>query len=121
MNGSVIANHGYVDISDIGSTDDSTLLCHTNCPPPPGISNSNGDWFGPNWARVGDPYGGYYNVPGLVRNRAPMIVRLIRNVNTGDPAEGIYQCKVKDSAETLRTLSVGLYNSGGGNNVLAHL
>ena len=39
-----------------------------------------------------DPYIDYSAVPGLVRNRAPKIVRLLRNIETGDPAEGIYQC-----------------------------
>ena len=30
LNGDIIPNHGYVVISDIGSTDNITLICHTN-------------------------------------------------------------------------------------------
>ena len=30
LNGDIIPNHGYVLISDIGFTDDTALLCHTN-------------------------------------------------------------------------------------------
>ena len=40
LDGTVIPNHGYVEISDIGSTDDFALLCHTNFPPPPGSTTS---------------------------------------------------------------------------------
>ena len=114
MNGTVIPNNGYVNVSHIGSTDYDALLCHTNHPPPPGRSNSGGNWFGPDGTRVGDPYIDYSAVPGLVRNRAPLIVRLLRNIETGDATEGIYQCKLNDSTDTLQTVSVGLYNSGGG-------
>ena len=32
LNGDIIRNHGYVVISDIGSTDNTALLCHTNHP-----------------------------------------------------------------------------------------
>ena len=53
LDGTVIPNHGYVEISDIGSTDDSALLCHTNNPPPPGSTNSGGDWWAPDGNRVG--------------------------------------------------------------------
>ena len=43
LNGGVIPNHGYLDISDIGSTDTTALLCNTNRPPPPGSTISGGD------------------------------------------------------------------------------
>ena len=32
LNGEVIPNHGYVEISDIGSSDITALLCHTDRP-----------------------------------------------------------------------------------------
>ena len=103
-----------MDINDIGSTDVTALLCHTNRPPPPGRISSGGDWFSPDGTRVGDKYYGYDAVPGLLRNRAPMLVRLIRNTRISDPAEGIYQCRVSDNAGTLQTLSVGIYSAGRG-------
>ena len=105
LNGTVIPNNGYVEISDIGSDDDTALLCHTNQPPPPGCANSGGDWFAPDGTRVSGS-----DVPGFTRNRDPMVVRLKRT--SGTPPEGIYQC---DHASSLHRVSVGLYNTGGGN------
>ena len=52
LNGIVIPNNDYVDISDIGSDDDTALLCHTNQPPPPGSANSGGNWYGPEYLVV---------------------------------------------------------------------
>ena len=46
LNGDIIPDHGYVMISDIGSTDNTALLCHTNCPATLGPSenqHSGGD------------------------------------------------------------------------------
>ena len=108
LNGSVIPNHGYVSISDIGSTDDTALLCITNCPPPSGSVTSGGDWYGPDRSRVDDT-----SVPGVIRNRGPMVVRL-KTTTTGTAPEGIYWCSVEDSASTSQTVYVGLYNTGRG-------
>ena len=108
LNGTVIPNHGYVEISDIGFTDDSALLCHTNRPPPPGSANSGGDWFAPN----GDRVGSNPPVPGFTRNRDSMVLRLKRT--SGDPPEGIYRCSLLDNTSEVIHLYVGLYNSGQG-------
>ena len=110
LNGKVIPNHGYVGISDIGSSDTTALLCHTNGPPPAGSANSGGDWFAPNGTRVGGLDS--TDVPGFERNRYPMLVRLRRN--SGTPDEGIYQCIMHDATETPQTVYVGLYNIGEG-------
>ena len=110
LNGEVIPNHGYVEISDIGSFDTTALLCHTNRPVPAGSTHSGGDWFVPDGVRVGTI--GNSTVPGFERNRGPMLVRLRRN--SGTPDEGIYQCEVNDAAETPQTVYVGLYSSGEG-------
>ena len=107
LNGTVIPNHGYVEISGIGSTDDSALLCHTNFPPPSGSTNSGGNWWAPNGTRVH-----YSDVPGFVRNRAPMVVRLIRT--SGTPPEGIYQCSIMDGEDVNQIVHAGLYNAGQG-------
>ena len=97
-------------ISDIGSTDDTSLICHTNRPAT--LSNnahSGGDWFAPDETRVNGNA-----VPGFRRHRVPMMVRLLRNTATDPPSEGIYHCLVEDSTLTKQTLYVGLYNTGGG-------
>ena len=107
LNGEVIPNHGYVEISDIGSSDITALLCHTNRPPPPGSTHSGGDWFATDWTVVGS-----ITVPGFDRTRGSMLVRLRRN--SGTPDEGIYWCDVSDATNTLQTEYVGLYNTGAG-------
>ena len=101
-------------ISDIGSTEDTALICHTNHPATTNIvggADSGGNWF--------DPKGGKVefvsiDVPGFRSTRAPMMVRLLRNTATGTPSEGIYHCLVEDDTLTEHTVYVGLYNSGGG-------
>ncbi|CAI8006557.1 hypothetical protein GBAR_LOCUS4784, partial [Geodia barretti] len=103
LDGEIITNHSYVDISDIGSPDNTALLCITNCPGSP----TPGNWFAPSGARVGD----VIPVPGFTRNRGPMVVRLKRT--TGTAAEGIYHCVVMDNTETDWTVYVGIYNGGG--------
>ena len=105
LDGTIIPNHGYVEISRIGSTDDSALLCHTNFPPPPG-SYSGGDWLAPDGTRV---FG--TDVPGVTRNRGAMVVRL---KSSGTPPEGIYECRIQDATSTVQIVYVGLYNTGGG-------
>ena len=44
-------------------------------------------------------------------------MRLLRNTATDPPSEGIYHCVVEDDTLTVHTLYVGLYKSGGGNNL----
>ena len=108
LNGVVIPNNEIVAISDIGSTDDTALLCNTDRPPPPGDgpNHSGGDWNAPDGTRIS-------NIPGFTRNRSPMVVRLKRT-ESGTPEDGIYQCLIKDGASQFTTVNVGLYNSGGG-------
>ena len=109
LDGTVIPNHGYVEISRIGSTDDFALLCHTNNPPAPGSPTSGGDW----WAPDGNRVGGTPPIPGFTRTRAAMVVRLRRA--SGTPPEGIYLCTIQDAASTFQSsVYVGLYNTGEG-------
>ena len=113
LNGVFIPNHGYVLISDIGTTnDDTALLCYTNRPPPSGSSNSGGGWFRPDQTEVSS---GASSV-GFRRNRGSMVVRLYRNTaSTDPPVEGIYYCQIEDDTNMVHIVSVGLYNSVGGN------
>ena len=84
-------------ISDIGTSSDSALICHTNRPASGG--NSGGDWYSP----VGTRVLGVNErniVRGLAKNRAPMMVRLFRRANDASPEEGIYQCVIEDAVHT---------------------
>ena len=130
LNGVYIPNHGYVVIGDIGSTDDTALICNTNR-----IANftvyfgwngvrfhSRGDWHAPNGTVVGDL--GSDDVPGFHRNRGPMVVRLHRRTASdppSGPSEGMYYCVVEDDTFTEQTVYVGLYNSGGGMGICIYL
>ncbi|CAI8055357.1 Protein sidekick-2, partial [Geodia barretti] len=107
LNGEIFRNHSYVDISDIGSTDNTALQCITNRLPPAGSPNSGGDWFAPDKTRVDGTA-----VPGFTRTRGPMVVRLKRNTATDPAAEGIYHCEVMDNTETEQRVYVGIYNGG---------
>ena len=109
LNGEIIANHGYVAISDIGSSDNTALLCITSRPPPSGSTSSGGNWFAPDGTIVGS----LGTTAGFGRNRGPMVVRLRRNTATDPAAEGIYHCEVLDNTETEQRVYVGLYNGGG--------
>ena len=104
-----------MDISDIGSSDDTALLCITNRPPSiyGNRPHSGGDWYSPDGTRVG--IADHNDVQGLDRSRGPMVVRLRRS-GSGTPTEGIYHCIIEDSTSMFKTVDVGLYNSGGGNN-----
>ena len=95
-----VPNNGYVEMSDIGSTDITALHCHTNHPDP----NSRGDWISPDVTRVS---GG--TVPGFRITQSPTLVRLLRTSDT--PQEGIYQCVVENNTALLQRVYVGLYNN----------
>ena len=61
-------------MDDIGSTDDTALLCHTK---EPSRHDSEGDWFVPNGTKVGNYTDSMpRDVPGFGRNRGPHVVRL---------------------------------------------
>ena len=109
LNGTFIPNHGYVNISDIGSTDDTALICKNN-----NVTTHvlNGDWHAPDGSKVGSL--NESTVPGFERDRGPMVVRLRRRTASDPPSEGIYYCVVKNNTFTAPTVYVGLYNSGGG-------
>ena len=104
-------------ISDIGTVgDDTALLCHTNHPAdtPGGTDgmHSGGAWFRPDGNEV--PSGS--TAEGFRRNRGSMVVRLYRNTaSTDPPVEGIYYCQIENATDHVHIVSVGLYNSIGGN------
>ena len=115
LNDVFILNHGYVIISDIGTAgDDTALLCHTNHPAdtPGGTDgmHSGGDWYRPDQSEVSSGI----SFEGLRRNRGSMVIRLYRNTGT-TAVEGIYYCQIEDDTNMAHIVSVGLYNSVGGN------
>ena len=129
LNGTFIPNHGYLVISDIGSTGGTALICNTNRIANISVSlsgggkrfHSGGDWHAPNGTVVGDL--GSDDVPGFERNRGPMVVRLHRRTASdppSGPSEGIYYCVVEDDTFTSQTVYVGLYSSGGGSKCRHH-
>ena len=100
-------------IGEIGLTDDTALLCHTNNPPSSDSGASGGDWFGPNGTRVLGCEHDCNSVPGFVRNRHQNVVRLKRSNSTIQP-EGVYKCVVQDNTLVIRTVYVklnGMYNN----------
>ena len=107
LNGTIIPNHGYVAINDIGSDDESALLCHTDRRPTQPSGHSGGNWFAPDETKVG----GSTNVLGFTRNRGPMVVRLKRT--TGSPTVGIYSCSILESGSEgqVKRVQVGLYST----------
>ena len=94
-------------MDDIGSTDDTALLCHTN---EPSAGVFKGDWFAQDGRKVGD--GKNFrdeNAPGFERNRGPHVVRLKRS-SDGTPPEGVYKCVVRDTTDINQTVYVGIYS-----------
>ena len=96
LRGDIIPSHGYVVIDDIGSTGNTALFCNTNRKY--NSSHSGGDWYGPD-----------ENVSGFRKKRSSQTVRLLRNIATDPPSEGIYHCLIEDVAMTEQTVFVGLY------------
>ena len=79
-------------MDDIGFTDDTALLCHTNEPAARFIV---GDWFDPNGNKVGsDSDSKPGDVPGFKRNRVPHVVRLKRSSSDGiySTGRGVQVC-----------------------------
>ena len=116
LNDVFIPNHGYVIINDIGTVgDDTALLCHTNHPADTSGGSdgmhSGGAWFRPDQSEVLGSGGS----EGFRRNRGSMVIRLYRNTATDPPVEGIYYCQIEDDTDMVHIVSVGLYNSVGGN------
>ena len=112
LNGSVIPNHGYILISDIGFTDETALLCNANLSPSDDQSYSEGTWFTPNQTKIPEKDEGNQ---GFLSNRTDTSVRLKRYNSMDAPQDGIYSCEINNTS-TNATLSVyvGLYHGSEG-------
>ena len=106
LKGTIIPNHGYTVYDDIGSTDVTALLCHTN---KRSVPIQGGNWFSPEGTRVSHEI----NVPGFTRNRGEMLVRLKKS-SSETPEQGIFKCQVQDANNVPRDVFVGIYKSGKG-------
>ena len=104
LHGSAVANNSYVNVADIGNTDDSALLCCTDKPGCCGNrNNKQGHWYFPNGMTVR-----YNNTQGFRRNRDSGVVRLKRNGMSTD--RGLFYCEVPDANDTNQTVYVHIGN-----------
>ena len=117
--GQTLANHSYVDISHIGSSDNDSVQCHTDlntcCSVVQGIYR--GDWFFPNKTRLSL---GFIDGADIYERRESQRVDLRRRNNANRPT-GMYRCDIPTNAvhdDGMReTVYVGLYNGDGGMNI----
>ena len=111
--GNDLANHSYLDLSLVGTSDSDSVQCHTDvetcCSAGQGLDR--GDWTLPNGTRIpyyqsGDIYGRHYHqTVGLYRK-------------SGGSESGIYRCNItiyNKFRKIIRLLFfyIGLYQNGG--------
>ena len=101
LKGTVVANKSHVRVSDIGSTEDTALMCFTEYYIA-GNLTSGGNWVAPDGSRVNDRGG-----TGFRRNRGRGVVRLIR-IEDKEPSLGIYMCRIFDQNKEHKMLFVFL-------------
>ena len=117
--GQTLADHSYVDISQVGIGSDAAVYCHTDldtcCTAAQG--SHRGDWY--------FPTGGRLNIPSstagsIFEARTDQRVD-IRHVNNTNVPTGIYRCDIPTVAVHHPTdifvrasVYVGLYTSTGG-------
>ena len=105
--GENLPTHGYVAISELGTTEDTALVCRTD--QTSDEDNTEGGWFNPNGTMVefnANSSQGFYSSVGSDG------IRLLRG--SGIPVEGIYTCRATDNSSSTQTVFVGLYNENGG-------
>ena len=119
FNGQTLANHSYVDVSLVGSSESSSVQCHTDldrcCSSAQG--RHRGDWYSPGYTDrlpFSPKYGDIYEV------RAAQKVELRRRDSATSPV-GIYHCEIPtivvhddDDISVRATVYVGLYTYSGG-------
>ena len=119
--GESLADHSYVDISEVGTGNDS-VQCHTDlatcCGPAQGPHR--GDWYFPSGYRLSFPSSGN----DIVESREAQRVELHHNRGTGPT--GIYHCDIATVAVNgnyyyRETVYLGLYTSIGGKEYLKEM
>ena len=115
-----LADHSYVDISQVGTGDDS-VQCHTDlvtcCSGAQG--SHRGDWYFPDGDRLPFPGSG-----DIVETRLAQRIDMRRTNNANGPT-GIYRCDIETNAVhdngMRETVYVGLYTSDGGKHIRVSL
>ena len=117
FNGTVLANHSYVNLLLVNDTESGSVQCHTDlnecCRAAQGIYR--GDWFFPNGSVLLGMRSS--SDDDIVELRDPQRVDLRRR-NNGS-ASGIYHCSIatvdnhNDNLSDRGHVYVGLYDSGG--------
>ena len=101
--GHTLANHSYVDISQVGTSGSDSVQCHTGL--------SHGQWFFPNRTGLGNS-----TLLAIYQRSLYQRVELHRHSRTGPI--GIYQCGIKTNAvheySYGEIVYVGLYTNDGG-------
>ena len=117
MSQTPLANHSYVDLSLVGSSDSDIVQCHTDlstcCSNTQG--SHRGDWYFPNGNRL--PFS---DSGDIYEQREAQRVDLRRRNSATSPV-GIYRCEiptlaVHDDSDIFLgdTVYVGLYTASGG-------
>ena len=107
LRGARIANNSYVDVEDIGESDNA-LLCitdKTHCCAPPYSHKRAGEWYFPDGYKVTIEGS---NPPEnlFFRNRGQGVVRLNRR---GNPSErGLFRCQVPDASNTMQSIYINI-------------
>ena len=115
--GETLPNHGYVDLSLVGSAEDGSdsVQCHTDlttCCTSGLAAADRPDWYFPNgnWVEFISGGGDIFNRRGAQR------IDLHRRNNTVTPS-GIYRCEIPtddgDGGFMREIVYVGIYGSGG--------
>ena len=119
LTGPALANNSYVDLSTVGSADDSnSVVCHTDlatcCSGSQGVHR--GEWYFPGGDRL--PFTGSSVPIGLGRWAQ---IAIIRRTNDATGPTGIYRCRIatvavhSDADQSVGdTVYVGLYLADGG-------
>lgn len=84
-------NDSEIAITDIGSSDEESLLCFTDTPDCCHGDNRMGEWYFPNTTKVKTEGAG----ESFYRNRGPSVVRLHRRHNIMMPT-GEFCCEIPD-------------------------
>ena len=100
-----MANGGYIDVDDIGSSDYDALICRTNrsdcC-----RQQRAGEWYFPNGTRVQNRGYNYGHISYFYRDRGESVVRLKR---ISYPSErGNFKCEIPDPFGYNQTLDINI-------------
>ena len=117
MSQTSLANHSYVDISQVGTSDSDSVQCVTDlttcCSSTDG--SHRGDWYFPDGTKLPFPGSG-----GIFEQRVSERVDLRRG-NNANSLVGIYRCDIPTTAvydntdtSVRDTVYLGLYTASGG-------